>query len=392
MRKTKQRKTNKFIRYTKVLKRNLRRLNRKKVLDWFERNIPAHPFILGLLFFIWLSYIINLILDMPQTKDALKAVLKIDGIIFVLWLVLVITSNALRDKQEAKWYFRKRFVFFLMLLVYPLGLVFLWAGSRFKTKTKTVLTIIFGALFLTSIIYQEHTKKVLLNKSAFERIINIMNTPKKKIFLSSYPSLLNNLKLSRAEKKNRAKLATSEIYARYSPGIVSIKTKDKSGRQIGLGSGFIVSQDGFIVTNYHVLVSAYQAEVNMQGQVFTDVRLVKAVPQKDIAILKVQTEGIPYLVIGNSDELLSGEFVVSLGSPLGLEYSISSGIVSAIRSGKEIKLIQMTAPVSLGSSGSPVFNEYGEVIGITTLASFFFAQNVNFAVPINYLESIINQK
>ncbi len=367
-------------------------MKRKKISDWLEINLKSHPFILGLLFFFWLSSLVDSILGIPQGQDALKAVLKMDGIVIVLWLVMVWISNALRDKRGVRWYFRKRFVFFTMLLFYPLGLVFLWLGTKFKNKTKIALTVIFGAVFLSNIVYQEHNRRKLLDKPAFERIINIINANKKKVFLRSYPQLMENLKLTMAEKKNRVKLAASEIYARYSAGIVSIKTKDKFGRDIGLGSGFIVSPDGFIVTNYHVVTSAYEAEVNMQDRVFSDVSLVRAVPQKDIAILKIKAEGMPYVAIGDSDDLVSGEFVVSLGTPLGLEHSVSSGIVSAIRQGSQMKLIQMTAPVSMGSSGGPVFNEYGEVVGITTIGSFFFAQNVNFAIPINYLESIIRQK
>ena len=371
----------------------MRRIKRKRVLGWFEKNLKGHPFILGILFFIWLSYLIDLILKAPAPNDSLRMVLKLYGIIFALWLILVMISNALSDTQRIKWYFRKRFVFVIMFLLYPLGLVFLWLGSKFKNKTKVLLTVFFGLIFIANIIYNEKSKKALLDKPAFERIINVMMVPKKRIFLESYQGLaLNRLQLSRITQKSRVRLAVSEIYARYSQGIVSIITKDKFGKKIGLGSGFIISKDGFIVTNYHVLASAYQAEVNIGDKVFTHARLVKALPDKDIALLKVEAEGLSPLIIGNSDELVSGQFVISLGTPLGLEHSVSSGIVSAIRSDKQIKLIQTTTPVSMGSSGGPLLNEYGEVVGITTMASFFFAQNVNFAVPINYLESLITFK
>ena len=386
-------KKNRLIRYAKASRRSLRRIKRRNVSDWVEKNIKGHPFISGLLFFAWLTSLIKIAFRVGQSKDLLIALLRMYGIVFIAWLVLVLFSNALRDIQKVKWYFRKRFIFILLFLFYPLGAVLLWTGSKFKKKTKVIFTIIFGLFFLASLIYQEASRKMLLNKSTFDRIADLVVAPKKKIFIPPYNAGPRpDLKLIRDRQKDRKRLAVSEIYARYSPGIVSIKTKDKFGRELGLGSGFIVSQDGFIVTNYHVLASAYQVEVNIGNTVLSDVRLVKAVPQKDIAILKVKAQGLSPLVIGDSDELISGQIVVSLGSPLGLEYSVSSGIVSAIRSGKDMKLIQMTAPISLGSSGGPVFNEYGEVVGITTIGSFFFAQNVNFAVPINYLESIISQK
>jgi len=386
-------KKNRIIRYAKASGRSLRRMKREGMAAWIEKNIKGHPFISGLLFFVWLTSLIKTAFRVPQSKDLLIALLRMYGIVVIVWLVLVLFSNALRDIQKVKWYFRKRFIFILLFLFYPFGAVLLWTGSKFKKKTKVTLTIIFGLFFLTSLIYQETSRKMLLNKSAFDRIADLVDAPKKKIFIPSYNAGPQpGLKLIRDRHKDRKRLAVSEIYARYSQGIVSIKTKDRFGRELGLGSGFVVSQDGFIVTNYHVLASAYQVEVNIGNAVLSGARLVKAVPQKDIAILKVEAQGLSPLVIGDSDELISGQIVVSLGSPLGLEYSVSSGIVSAIRSGKDMKLIQMTAPISLGSSGGPVFNEYGEVIGITTIGSFFFAQNVNFAVPINYLEGIISQK
>jgi S1-C subfamily serine protease len=216
---------------------------------------------------------------------------------------------------------------------------------------------------------------------------------KSKVFLKNSPlHILDGFRFVRIPTKDRVKLAVSDIYSRCSQSIVTINTKDKNGKDIGMGSGFIVSKDGIIITNFHVIESAYQAEVRIGKQVFKEVYLIKGIPKLDIAVLKIDASDLLPLAIGDSDNLLSGQFIVALGNPLGLEQSVSSGIISSIRSSGDIKLIQMTAPVSMGSSGGPLLNEYGEVIGITTLASFFMAQNLNFAVPINYLEEIIKQK
>jgi S1-C subfamily serine protease len=161
---------------------------------------------------------------------------------------------------------------------------------------------------------------------------------------------------------------------------------------MGMGSGFIISEDGLIVTNFHVMESAYQIEIKIGEKIFREASLVKGISNMDIALLKIDSKGLPALPIGDSDSLVDGQFVIVLGNPVGLERSVSNGIISAIRSKDDIKIIQMTAPVSPGSSGGPVLNEYGEVVGITTLASFFMAQNLNFAIPINYLDKILNEK
>ena len=216
---------------------------------------------------------------------------------------------------------------------------------------------------------------------------------KYKVFLSRSPvQLLKNLGFTHIPEKRRIKLAVSDIYARYSQGIVSITVKNKDGSELGEGSGFVLSPDGLIVTNFHVISKAYSALVKVgEGSVY-QASLVKAEPRFDIVVLKINTQGLLPLAIGNSDEVLSGQVVVAIGSPMGFEKSVSSGIISAVRPGSSIKLIQITAPVSPGSSGGPLLNEYGEVIGITTIASFFMAQNLNFAIPINYLKKVISQE
>ena len=159
-----------------------------------------------------------------------------------------------------------------------------------------------------------------------------------------------------------------------------------------MGSGFIISTNGIILTNFHVLESAYDAEIKVGENEFRDVRLVKSDPGRDLALIKIDAKNLPALPIGNSDTLVGGQFVVVLGSPWGFDRSVSTGVVSALRSQGQMKLIQMTAPVSPGSSGGPVINEQGEVVGVITLASFFMAQNLNFAIPVNYLKKIISEK
>lgn len=386
-------KTHKTIRYLRVLRKKLNRLNRKKVFAWFNKNLKEHPFILGILFFIWCSSIINLFFENKGLKDLLKIHLKLHGILFICWFILVIWSNLLKDKQKVKWYFRKRLVFIVLLLLPPLGLILLWAGTQFKRVTKIILTVVFALLFVGSNIYKEKLAQKDITMSAFDRIVNTITSQKNKTFLKhADPYVLKGFVFRQITKRERVKIAVSEIYSRYSPSIASIKTKDRYGKEIGLGSGFVVSKDGIIATNSHVIKSASQVEVKIDNRVFQDVFVVKNNSGSDIAILKIDATGLVPLAIGDSDNIKSGQFIVALGNPLGLEQSVSSGIISAIRSSRNIKLIQMTTPVSPGSSGGPVLNEYGEVIGIATMASFFIAQNLNFAIPINYLKTLVNQQ
>lgn len=386
----KHKKINKVKRYLSVYKRRIKRANRRKILSWFKKNLKQHPFILGILFFIWLN---TVLLTRFFDKGNIIRLARFHLLIFIAWFILVVISNLLKDKNKAKWYLKKRFVFIMLLLFSPLGLILLWSGAQFKKITKIVFTVIFVLLFSISQIYSNKKYEKLIAKKPIERITEMISQPKKKIRLKSIDAgLLNNLRFAAIPKKGKVKLAVSDISAKSSAATVSIKTKDKDGRELGQGSGFIISSDGIIVTNFHVLESAYQVEVKIADNNFKEVYLIKSDPSLDIAILKIDSKNLVSLPIGDSDNLVNGQFVVVLGNPWGFERSVSSGIISAIRSQGAIKVIQMTAPVSPGSSGGPVINEYGEVIGITTLASFLMAQNLNFAIPINYLKKIINEK
>jgi len=380
----------KFKRYLAISKRKIKRLNQRKIGLWFKVNLKQHPFILGILFFIFIDTL--LIEKMFKKMDIIK-VLRFHLFLFLSWLILVFLSNFLKDEYKVKWYLRKRFVFFMLLLLPPLGLVFLWSGTQFKRITKIILTVSFSLYFIITQVYYNKKYESLLKRPAFDNIVEIITSPKRKIFLKKVDkSVLTGLRLRSFPKEQSVKLAISEIALRCSPAVVSIKVKDKDDKEIGQGTGFIISGDGVIATNFHVMESAYQAEVKIGEKVFKEVYLINGVPSLDIAILKVNAENLPFLSIGDSDALVNGQFVIVLSNPAGFERSVSNGIISAIREKGNMKIIQMTAPVSMGSSGGPVLNEYGEAIGITTLASFFMTQNLNFAVPINYLQKIINEK
>lgn len=159
-----------------------------------------------------------------------------------------------------------------------------------------------------------------------------------------------------------------------------------------LGTGFLVRSSGVIVTNRHVVDDVYPIAVKMSdGDVYTKVELVADDERRDIAVLKIQGFGLPTVPLGDSGVVGVGDEVVVIGNPLGLDRTVSTGIVSAIRdSGDGYKYIQITAPISPGSSGSPVFGSNGTVIGVAT-AGMRSGQNLNFALPINYVRPLISE-
>ena len=173
-----------------------------------------------------------------------------------------------------------------------------------------------------------------------------------------------------------------ELVRRIKPSAVAIETFDVRGEKLSRGSGFFIDLDR-IVTNRHVLDGAYRAEIHSSTGAIYPVKSVLAVDAEgDIALLKVDTpvSGIrPLPIIKTTPQ--EGESVVVIGNPLGLEGSVTNGIVSAVRDIPTFgRIIQITAPISAGSSGSPVVNMQGEVIGIATL-QITGGQSVNFAIP-----------
>ena len=156
------------------------------------------------------------------------------------------------------------------------------------------------------------------------------------------------------------------------------------------GSGFVI-HDGHIATNHHVVDNMWIGSAKLAGkEEIYPVETILAVDKaRDLAIVKVGGIDAPALPLGDSDTVQIDDRVYIAGNPRGLEVLFSDGIISAIRGGSADKIFQMTAPIPQGSSGGPVFNEKGEVIGVS-FATFLRGQNLNFAIPVNYLKSLAN--
>lgn len=184
--------------------------------------------------------------------------------------------------------------------------------------------------------------------------------------------------------------------AKKNTSVFLLKCYDKNNNLMGTGSGFLVSQDGKIVTNFHVVEGASQIKaVSYDEKEYNVEGVLNYSIEQDIAVLSVKgVNNLPCLTLGDSDKLELGENIVAIGSPLGLQNTVSTGIVSSfrkniIRSAKGTKDIQISAPISHGSSGGPLFNASGEVVGITYAGYTGEGQNLNFAIPVNEAKSLL---
>ena len=163
-----------------------------------------------------------------------------------------------------------------------------------------------------------------------------------------------------------------------------------------LGSGFIISEKGFVLTNNHVIEGADKIHVRMADGREFDAKVIGADPKTDVALLKIQSAAVnfPYVMLGDSDALEVGDWVVAIGNPFGLELSVTHGLVSAkertIGAGPYDDFIQSDALINPGNSGGPLFNLSGEVIGINT-AITSRGQGIGFAVPVNLAKQILPQ-
>ena len=181
-------------------------------------------------------------------------------------------------------------------------------------------------------------------------------------------------------------MSSSDIFAKASPAVVRIVVKDKAGKQIGMGSGFIVSPEGHVLTNYHVIVKAWSAVVVMPDRMQLPVLGYSSVdPSNDLALLRVNGQGLAHLELAGGAMPKIGTKVCAIGHPRGLP-TLSEGIVSGLPKlrvgGKPVQYIQTTAAISRGSSGGPLLTGYGKVlvVGVTT-GSVRGGQNLNMAIP-----------
>ncbi len=169
-------------------------------------------------------------------------------------------------------------------------------------------------------------------------------------------------------------------------------------QQVGQGSGFIISSDGYILTNNHVVGGADKIVVTLQdGKKFDDAKIIGTDPKSDVALIKIEGKDLPVIELGDSDALDIGEWVIAVGSPFGLQATVTVGVVSAKSRGVGLAeyedFIQTDAAINPGNSGGPLLNIEGKAIGLNTA---IFSQSggymgIGFAIPINLARSITDQ-
>lgn len=173
--------------------------------------------------------------------------------------------------------------------------------------------------------------------------------------------------------------------------------RSQSQERASLGSGFIVSKDGYVLTNNHVIDGADHIFVRLNDRREFEAKLIGSDASSDLALLKVEANGLPTVEIGNSEKLKVGEWVVAIGSPFGFDYSVTAGIVSAkgrsLPNENYVPFIQTDVAINPGNSGGPLFNLEGEVVGINsqiyTRSGGFMG--LSFAIPMNVAMEVVDQ-
>jgi len=196
-----------------------------------------------------------------------------------------------------------------------------------------------------------------------------------------------SLKDEISKVKATASADFSEIFEDSVKGVVTVLT------DVSQGSGFIVTSDGFVITNYHVVDGASAAAVKTYSGESYSVSLVGYNKNLDVAVLKISGKSFDFLELGNSDEIKIGEKVIAIGNPLGLDFTLTEGIVSALNREGINGLpyyVQVDVALNPGNSGGPLLNTQGQVIGINNF-KVAEAESVGFALEINRAKSVINE-
>ena len=198
-------------------------------------------------------------------------------------------------------------------------------------------------------------------------------------------------------------MTTQQAFNKVAPAVVIVSTKGlmengfTSQEVEGIGSGFIINEDGDILTNYHVVEGAQEVTVTLSTGKEVKAKVVNYDQTQDIAMIRLEGDvKVPAVAeLGNSDTVKPGEEVIAIGTPLSKDFAqtVTKGVVSAVGrtvttdNGKQVNLIQTDAAINQGNSGGPLVNAQGQVIGINTLKLAGGAEGIGFAIPINEVKS-----
>ena len=235
------------------------------------------------------------------------------------------------------------------------------------------------------------------------------STPKKQALTSQVlEGIRENSVIETVQLPTGTLMSAAQVYAANVGSTVGITTSITTNfwgyqtTSAASGSGFILTQDGYILTNFHVIEDSSSITVTCYDDTSYEAQLIGYDESNDIAVLKVEAEGLAPVILGDSQNMNVGDSVVAIGNPLGeLTFSLTSGTISALErqvtmsSGVTMNLIQTDCAINSGNSGGALFNLYGEVVGITNAkyssssASEASIDNIGFAIPINEVRSIV---
>jgi S1-C subfamily serine protease/regulator of sirC expression with transglutaminase-like and TPR domain len=188
-----------------------------------------------------------------------------------------------------------------------------------------------------------------------------------------------------------ARKTVEKLAAEAKQSVVVVSYRGRGGKQQGVGTGFVVSSDGLIATNLHVIGEARPIEVRTADGKRYDVMSVYATERTmDLALIKIDAKNLPALELGDSETLEQGQPVVALGNPHGLEHSVVAGVVSGTRKVDGKPMIQLAIPIEPGNSGGPLLDMQGRVHGILTLKSLV-TRNLGFAIAVNALKPLLDK-
>ncbi len=210
---------------------------------------------------------------------------------------------------------------------------------------------------------------------------------------------------SRSAQQSPGEQEIPEIFRRFfgpggMPGMPGMPgTPDGAPRGVSMGTGFIISADGYVLTNHHVVDGADSVKVTLSDRRELTAKVVGSDPQSDVAVLKVAATGLPTLRVGDSRALKPGQWVVAIGSPFGLDQSVTAGIVSAVgranpyANQRYVPFIQTDVAINRGNSGGPLLDTRGQVVGINSqiFSNSGGYMGVSFAIPIDTAMGAVNQ-
>jgi hypothetical protein len=192
-------------------------------------------------------------------------------------------------------------------------------------------------------------------------------------------------------KRGKSKsLTAAEVFKQASPGIAAIDCLGENRARISSATGFIVGENGKIITNFHVIRNCANISVRLaNGDIFESSYVVDTDERKDLALIRIKAVSLPVLALGDSNQIEVGAAVYSIGNPSGLQNNLQQGLVSGFRQMEGYKLVQVSTPINPGNSGGPILDDRGRVIAVTA-QKIIGAEGLGFAIPINYAKGFLD--